>query len=162
MVNFLAHLHSEGYQYRSLGSYRSAIASMHAPVNGVSIGQHPLVSILLKGAFHARPPLPRYSGTWNVSTVLTYLNSHNLPDNSISLRLLTLRTVMLLALTRPSRSADLAKLNVKGFRNTPEGAVFQPAALAKQSNPGRAVKDFFFPKFPENPKLVLCSLSLFT
>ena len=65
VVNFLALLHSEGYQYHSLGSYRSAIASrcMHAPVDGVSIGQHLLVSRLLKGAFHARPPLPRYSGT---------------------------------------------------------------------------------------------------
>ena len=92
--------------------------------------------------------------------VLTYLNSHNLQVNSISLRLLTLRTVMLLALTQPSRLADLAKLNVKGFRNTPEEAVFQPVALAKQSNPGRAVKDFFFAKFPEN--FVLCSLSPFT
>ena len=29
--------------------------------------------------------------------------------------------------------------------NTPEGAVFQPAALAKHSNSGGAVKDFFFP-----------------
>ena len=46
--------------------------------------------------------------------------------------------------------------------NTPEGAVFQPAALAKHSNSGGAVKDFFFPKFPENPKLVMCSLSPFT
>ena len=68
---------------------------------------------------------------------------------------------MLLALTRPSRSADLAKLNVKGFRNTPEGAVFQPAALAKQSNPGRAVKDSF-QSFLKTLNFVLCSLSPFT
>ena len=38
VVNFLAHLFNEGYQYRSLNSYRSAIASMHAPIDGVSIG----------------------------------------------------------------------------------------------------------------------------
>ena len=31
VVNFLAFLHGEGYQYTSLNSYRSAIASMHAP-----------------------------------------------------------------------------------------------------------------------------------
>ena len=61
IVNFLAHLHTQGYQYRSLNSYRSAIASMHAPIEGVSIGQHPLVSRLMKGAFQSRPQV-----LWNL------------------------------------------------------------------------------------------------
>ena len=38
VVNFLAHLHMEGYQYHSLNSYRSAIASMHIHVDRVSVG----------------------------------------------------------------------------------------------------------------------------
>ena len=107
--------------------------SMHIPIEGVSIGQHPLVSRLLKGAFQSRPPLPRYQGTWDVSVVLHHIGGHQL-DQSLSLKELSLRTVMLLALTRPSRSADISKLNLK---DTPEGAVFTPAALAKQSRPGR-------------------------
>ena len=161
VVNFLAHLFNEGYQYRSLNSYRSAIASMHAPIDGVSIGQHPLVSRLLRGAFQSRPPLPRYTETWDVSKVLTHLNSHNL-EGDVSLKLLTLRTVMLLALTRPSRSTDLAKLNLAGFRNSPEGAVFLPAALAKQSSANKTLKDFFFPRFTENVRLCpVHSLSLY-
>ena len=126
--------------------------SMHIPIEGVSIGQHPLVSRLLKGAFQSRPPLPRYQGTWDVSVVLHHIGGHQL-DQSLSLKELSLRTVMLLALTRPSRSADISKLNLKGYRNTPEGAVFTPAALAKQSRPGRNLKDFFFPRFTENERL---------
>ena len=161
VVNFLAHLHSQGYQYRSLNSYRSAIASMHAPVDGASIGQHPLVSRLLKGAFQSRPPLPRYSGTWDISKVPAFLDGHTL-DSSTPLKQLTLRTVMLLALTRPSRLADLAKLNLAGLRTTPEGAVFLPTALAKQSTANKAIKDFFFPRFPDNVKLCpVHSLSLY-
>ena len=152
VVNFLAFLYSENYQYRSLNSYRSAIASMHAPVDGVSIGQHPLVTRLLKGAFQTRPPLPRYTGTWDVNQVLDLLKNDPL-DKGISLKHLSHRTVMLLALTRPSRSLDLAKLDLRGYRNTPEGAVFTPFALAKQSRPGKEVKEFFFPSFPENIKL---------
>ena len=152
VVNFLAHLFHEGYQYRSLNAYRSAIASMHTPVDGSSIGQHPLVSRLLKGAFQTRPPLPRYQGIWDVSIVLHHIGSHCL-DHSLTLKQLSLRTVMLLALTRPSRSADLAKLSLKGHRNTPEGALFIPTALAKQSRPGRDIKEFFFPKFTGNEHL---------
>ena len=70
VVNFLAHLHTQGYHYRSLNSYRSAIASMHTPIDGVSIGQHPLVSRLMKGAFQVRPlyrstrPLGTFSRSW--------------------------------------------------------------------------------------------------
>jgi len=36
--NFLAELHKEGYAYRALNSYRSAISSVHEHVNGYSIG----------------------------------------------------------------------------------------------------------------------------
>ena len=59
VVNFLAHLFGQGYQYRSLNSYRSAISSVHEKVDGHSIGEHPLVTRMLKGAFHERPPQPR-------------------------------------------------------------------------------------------------------
>ena len=114
MVNFLAHLYKEGYQYRSLSSYKSAMAFMHSPINGVSISQHPLVSRPLKGAFQTRPPLRRYQGTWDVGTVLNYISADQL-DQKMSLKQLSLRTVMLLALTRPSRSADLANLTYQGI-----------------------------------------------
>ena len=60
---------------------------------------------------------------------------------------------MLLALTRPSRSVDLSKLDLRGHRVTPEGSVFLPVVLAKQSRPGREIKEFFFLRFSENTKL---------
>ena len=77
--------------------------------------------------------------TWDVSRVLSYLNGHKLEDSSLSLKNLTLQMVMLLALTRPSRLADLTRLNLTELNNTPEGAVFLPVALAKQCNPGREI-----------------------
>ena len=63
VVNFLAHMFKEGYQYRSLNAYRSAISSVHEKVDGYEVGQHPLVSRLLKGVFNQRPPKPRYEVT---------------------------------------------------------------------------------------------------
>ena len=75
VVNFLAHLHKEGYQYRSLNAYRSAISSAHERVDGFTVGQHPLVTRLMNGVFNDRPPLPRYTCTWNVDTVLSFISS---------------------------------------------------------------------------------------
>ena len=75
VVNFLANLYSEGYKYNSLNSYRSAISSVHERVEGYNVGQHPLVTRLLKGIFNERPPLPKYSSTWDVQVVLNYLKA---------------------------------------------------------------------------------------
>ena len=144
-VNFLVHLHTKGYQYCLLGCYKSAIAFIHTPVDGFSKGQHPLIFRLLKSAFHLQPPLVHYSGTWDILRVFVYLNSRNLEDTNLPLKLLTLCGVMLLALTCPLRSADLTKLSLMGFRMTPEGVMFLSIALSKQSSLGRVVKEFFFP-----------------
>ena len=70
VINFLAGLHSQGYQTNSLNPYRSAILEYMIKWMTWMWGKHPLVARLLKGAFHARPPLPRYTGTWNVQVVL--------------------------------------------------------------------------------------------
>ena len=67
---FLADLHEEGYQSSSLNVFRSAISSVHDKVDGVEVGKHPTITCLLKGAFHERPPLPRYTSTWDVNRVL--------------------------------------------------------------------------------------------
>ena len=52
-----------------------SISSVHEKVDGYEVGQHPLVSRLLKGAFNQRPPQPRYTYTWNVERVTTYIES---------------------------------------------------------------------------------------
>ena len=127
VANFLAHLHEEGYQSRSLNAYRSAISSVHDTVDGVEVGKRPVISRLLKGAYHARPPLSRYTCTWDVQVVLHYFESLG-PSMSLSLKLLTFKLVMLMALTRPSCSADLA-------------------------SQGRILREFFFPSFPHNGTL---------
>ena len=65
----------------------------------------------------------------------------------MNLRHLTLKTVMLLALTRPSRSADLAKQDIQWMSYQAGGVTSQPADLAKQSSyrSSKHLADFFFP-----------------
>ena len=144
VVNFLANLHKEGYQHRSLNAYCSAISSVHERVDGFTVGQHPLVTRLMKGVFNDRPPLPRYTCTWNVQTVLTCISSWGSND-SLSLKQLSWKTTMLLALTRPSRSADLSQLSLSGKQYRPNGVTFKPSGLAKQSRQGKPLTEFFLP-----------------
>ena len=112
VANFLAELYEEGNQASSLNVFRPAISSAHDQFDGVTIGKHPLLCLELKGAFQAtcRPPLPHYIAVWNVQTVLKYLESIGLSMYFPITQVLTSKLAMLLALTMPSRSADLAAL----------------------------------------------------
>jgi len=69
--NYLANLYYQGYQYRSLNSYRSVISLVHEKIDGEVVGKHPLICHLLKDAFNERPPRPRYENVWNIDLVLT-------------------------------------------------------------------------------------------
>ena len=136
--------------YRSLNCYRSAISSVHLPVDGFQVGQHPLVTRLLKGVFNSRPPMPRYKDTWEVSKVLRYL-----PNESLSLKDLTKKLAMLLALSLANRSSDLVRLSLEGRRYTPDRVNISPVGLAKQSNPQRTSGRLpvFIPIFQEDQLL---------
>ena len=55
VLDFLTDQFHLGQGYRILGCYRSALSMTVNPVDGVVIGQHPLVSHLLKGAYQSGP-----------------------------------------------------------------------------------------------------------
>ena len=108
-----------------------------------------MVSRLMKEVFSDRPPLPKYTSTWKVETILNYLET--LGDNDkLSLTQLTWKTVMLLALTHPSRSGDLSQLDIRMHRYSPEGVMFTPGSLVKQSRQEKSIHEFFFPSVPSN------------
>ena len=119
-------------------------------MDGVSVGTHPAVTRLLKGVFHLKPPMPRYSSFWDVGTVINYLKSLG-ANEGLTLRQLTLKTVMLLALTRPSRSADLSQLDIHWRSHQCDAVTFRPAHLAKQNRSSKHIPDFFFPCFKDDP-----------
>ena len=93
-----------------------------------------------------------YEVTWDVTKVLNYIDSLGESD-SLSLQVLTWKLAMILALTRPSRSADLVRLDLRYRRHTPEGVVFQEPGYAKQSRQGKPRAEFSFPAFPSNSRL---------
>ena len=105
---------------------------MHEKVDGVDVGKHPLMTQMLKGAFNQRLPRPKYGSIWNVDQVLSLFKNDG-PSDSLSLRSLTTKTVMLMALARPCRGADLAALDLNSRSYVPEGVAFKSIHLSKES-----------------------------
>ena len=138
ILTFLGEQFENNLQYRTLNVFRSAISSTHRWVDGKPVGQHPLVIRLLKGIANERPPQPRYSTTWDVSKVTAYLSSlgHN---NMLSLKLLSKKLAMLLALISPERSSVLADLG--RLKKQPDGFTFTETAQTVLRN--RFTKPFY-------------------
>lgn len=146
MVQFEA-----GKQYRTINTIRSAISMTHAEVDGVRVGQHPLVSRFLKGVFNSRPPAPRYTCTWDVGVVLTYLE--NSPENrDLTLQALTHKVAMLMALSNADRCSDLAALDLNHRTYQTNGVKFTIPGLTKSRRNGPPI-EAFYPFFQGSPKL---------
>lgn len=95
VVKFLAEHFRKGYQYRSMNAYHSAISSVHIRVDGYDMGQHPLVSRALKGAFPSYTSPAKVLPYMGCNRVVNSLDS--LGDNdSLSLQMLTQKMVKLL------------------------------------------------------------------
>ena len=138
----MANLFHQGRQYRTIGVHHSAIYSIHTPLEGVIVGQHPLVTKFMKGIFSLRPLKPRYFVTWDVNDVLQLLRSW-FPAKSLSLKKLSLKLAMLVALITASISSSLAKLDLKFRFFVSNGVYFKIADLTKCSRLERQGKRSF-------------------
>ena len=131
VLDFLAKLFEQGYQYRSVCNQRSPISPFHEGIDGKSIGENPQVSSLITGIFNQRPPQSKYTCIWDVQLVLDYLKKH-FPDNKkLTDRQLTLKVTILLALTSVSRAGGLHNLDIRFMARTENKYSFSFNKLSK-------------------------------
>ena len=148
---FLTEYFNSGAAYCSVNVARSAISTSHTKLNGLPVGQNPLVIQLLKGMFNNRPPKPRYSHTWEVSSMTKYLASLG-SNRSLSLKQLSWKLAMLFSLTCPERVSALTKLDLRHCYILPEGVEFMLSSPRKRGTTDQLPKAFFA-RFPSNSKL---------
>ena len=91
-------LHENGLSYSSVNTARSLLSSiLQLDINSsIPVGQLPIVKRFMKGIYELRPPLPRYTATWDLSTVVNYFRK-GVSVSELSLKELTLKLTFLLA-----------------------------------------------------------------
>ena len=100
-MNFLAEIFQSGAGYSAVSTARSALSSILMLPGNTTFGSHPLLPRLLQGVFELRPPLPIYPSIWDIFVVPNMLESWQI--HNISLKHLSLKLTMLLALTSSQR-----------------------------------------------------------
>ncbi len=91
----------------------AAIAANHDPVNGKSLGKHDLIIRFLRGARRLNPPQPPSIPSWDLSLVLRALQQGPFePLQTVELKFLSMKTLLLLALASIKRVGDLQAFSV--------------------------------------------------
>ena len=150
VANFLEGMFEGKASFSAASMARGALSAYL----GKSVGSHPTICRLMKGFFEEKPALPRYTETWDVNMVLDYLNS--LPhSDELSLKQLTLRTTMLLALLTAQRGQVLHSLKVADVKLYHNKCVFHLSEKQKHTHPGVHCDPAEVFAFPSDKKLCL-------
>ena len=157
VVNYLADLAKQGKSYNTINVARSALSAYLNIHDLQSVGKHEDVCRILKGVFNDRPPLPKYTETWDVDTVLNLLNAwDNIQD--LCLKQLTFRTVMLLALVSGQRGQSLHILSTSDITFGKDKCVITYNALLKNTKRTVHTAPLSLPCFHNEKLCVLCHL----
>ena len=106
----------------------------------------------MKRVFENRPSLPRYGVTWNIAVVLNHLRKLHPADN-ITLKELTLKVVMLLALLSGQGRQTLHALKISCMQFGSDRCVFVIDNLLKTSKPGRHLSRLEFLSYALDPSI---------
>ena len=134
-----------GLSASTLKFIRSSLSFFLRESHGVII-EHRFISRLLKSFEKLRPTVPRYVVTWDVDKVLCYLRSWY-PHNTLSMKQLTLKTCMLVALASSDRAQTIQSMRSDRAVFTGRGVEFPIFSRLKTSRHLR------------RPKVVVCQKS---
>ena len=95
----------------------------------------------MKGNFNLRPPCPCYTSLWDVA-VLDFISAQG-ENESLSLKQVTLKLTILMALTSAGRSSDIYSLDFKFRKFTPQRVEFTIAKLTKTRKCGPPKQNLF-------------------
>ena len=107
---------------------------------------------LLKGIFRERPTLPKYTVTFDVDIVFTYLQGLPHPE-SVALKELSMRVATILCILSGQRSQTLSVLSTT-FINHPDNKIIFPiTSLLKQSRPDYHQEPLEFLVYDKDPRI---------
>ena len=141
----------KGLSYSSLNLARSAVSSLGLKCEGISIGSHHMVARYLRGVYNLRPPKAKYADVWDTDQVLDYLKG--MDQKNISLKALTQKLAMLIALTNACRIQTLYLLSIKDMKMTENHVTLTLSSLQKHNRPNMNLKPIKLIAFPEEEKL---------
>lgn len=137
VVSYLYYLFKTGKSYSVINTHKAMLLQTLPFFDNTWCKDCVLIARFMKSVFLQTPPKPRYIVTWDVSIVLKFLRSL-MPLNSLSLKLLTFKTVALVALATAPRAQTLASMNLDNMLIEQQAVVFCFTNFLKVSKVGQS------------------------
>lgn len=113
VLDFLQGRLEAGLAYSTIKLYLAAISACHLGFDGKSVGVHPLMKRFMRGVNRATLTSTTLFPDWDLTVVLGALCRPPFePLESVDLKTLSLKTVLLVALTTAKRVSDIGALSV--------------------------------------------------
>lgn len=100
----------------------------------MDFGKHPVTTKFMRGIFKLRTPAAKYTTTWDVKPVLCMLRTWN--NALIPLKKLSIKCVLLLALSTGQRAQTLAAMDLNNMQVLSDKLFFQFTTTLKTTRPG--------------------------
>ncbi|XP_030199953.1 uncharacterized protein LOC115533546 [Gadus morhua] len=114
LLCFLQGLLEKGTAFSTIKVYLAAISACHIGFGDKPAGQHPLVCRFMKGARRKLPVSRPLVPLWDLSVVLDAPSHHPFePLETVGMKFVSLKLVLLLALTTAKRVSDLQALSIR-------------------------------------------------
>ena len=157
-IEFLTDLfYSKNVGYSCLNTARSTLSLIIEPQQRITFGSQPLVRRFMNGIFKLRPSFPKYAVTYEVKTVLDYLETI---QTSIltPLKGLSHKLSMLLCLLSGQRNQSMAALDIEYMNLTDNFCHFFIPEILKTTRPGHHLQPLELNRYPKN--INLCPVAL--
>ncbi|WAR24285.1 hypothetical protein MAR_037954 [Mya arenaria] len=135
VLTYLFYLHKSGKSYSVINTHKAMLLCT-LPFFGNSWCKNTdLISRFIRSVFISKPPKPRYIAMWDVSIVLRFLESLG-KNSDLSLKILTFKTVALVALAIAPRAQTLISLCLNNMIVEKDAIVFMISDILKTTAHG--------------------------
>ncbi|XP_053993928.1 uncharacterized protein LOC128884526 [Hylaeus volcanicus] len=152
VLTFLTEAFEKGGSQGTLNSYRSAISLLVGP----ELAQDFRLKRFFKAMSRLRASRPKYSSTWDPKMVLDYLVTL-LPNEKMNLRDLSLKLIILLALTTGHRMQTFSLIKLENIQRESNAIEINIPAHIKISSKNRNQPVLVFPFYSAN--VIVCVAS---
>ena len=156
IVNFLTDCYEQGLGHSAISTARSALATF-ITIDNLPLGQHPIVSRLIKGIFTSRPALPKCNIVWDTEIVLTYLKRLS-PCKKLNTPVLTWKLAVLTALLTGQRTQSLHLMDIRNISISNNKIKIRYGDLLKQTRPGFQLDELTIRAYAPDRRLCLVVL----
>ena len=150
-IKFLTLLYEEGLSYSSINTARSAVSSL-SWTKEKTLGNHVLITKLMKGIFNLRPSIPKTKVTWDTGMVLQFLKKWH-PAKNLSLRQLSIKTTLLCLLVSGQRGQTIWLMDLRNLDIQSDHIKCKFGDLLKTSSVKSHQQELVFQAYPKDKSL---------